>query len=151
MFWSILPLVFWDILITEKYITSSVNPSNTKGIYVAYLALLSDKRQNISDGKHSQTNAHEATWAINKIPPHERKTASVPTEITAKAHWASWPSSERKEPSEQKMSFYLGGCIDNRDIIAVLKGASNANSTNGQEQRPAGELGNEKSHGHEKR
>lgn len=42
MFWSILPLVFWVILVTKKYITYSVNPSNNEGIYVAYLALLSD-------------------------------------------------------------------------------------------------------------
>lgn len=49
---------------------------------------------------------------------------------------------ERKQPSEQKMSFYLRGCIDNRDIIAILKGPSNSNSTNSQEQRPAWELGN---------
>lgn len=100
--------------------------------------------QNTSDGRYSQTNSHETTWEINKIPSYERKTASVPTAITAKAHLASWPSSERKQPSEQKVSFYLRGCIDNRDIVPILKGPSNSNSTNSQEQGPAGELGNKR-------
>lgn len=96
--------------------------------------------QNSSDGSYSQTNAHETTWEIHKIPSYEKKTASVPNVITAKAHLASWASSEMKQLSEQKMSFYLRGCIDYRDIIPILKGASNSNSTNSQEQRPAGEI-----------
>ncbi|KAJ7416123.1 coiled-coil domain-containing protein 117 [Willisornis vidua] len=42
------------------------------------------------------------------------------------------------------MSSYLCGCIDNGDIIPILKGSSNSNSTNSQEQRTAGELENKR-------
>lgn len=101
--------------------------------------------QNTCDGRYSQANAHETTWGINNLPSYERKTASVPSAKSQQKYiLASWPSSERKQPSDQKMSFYLGGCIDNRDIIPILKGPSNSNSTNSQEQRPAGQLGNKR-------
>lgn len=45
-------------------------------------------------------------------------------------------------PCEQEMTLYLGRCVDNGNIIPILKGPSDSNSTNSQKQGPAGELEN---------
>jgi len=81
--------------------------------------------------------------AINKNPSNKRKSAFV---NAAKGHLASQPfrqdtSIAVKQPSEPEI-FYLGGCIDNGNIISILKGPSNSNSTNSQKQGAAGELEN---------
>lgn len=99
---------------------------------------------------HSQLSSLFGTFVWHSDWSHKKPVVNQQDSLTWEEecfsshcnHSKSTFGSERKQPSEQKMSFYLCGCIDNRDIIAILKGASNPNSTNSQEQRPAGELGN---------
>lgn len=63
--------------------------------------------------------------------------------ITVEVRLASQPvRQDTSVTAEQQTMFYLGGGIDDGNIIPILKGSSNSNSTNSQKQGPAGELEN---------